>query len=90
MNDRKLIGIGIAGVAAAAICCVTPIAVVALGVLGLSSLVGWIDPAVLAAAIASVGLIAYGVYRRQRNATVLADGCCGPADSVDPAKEATR
>jgi mercuric ion transport protein len=83
VNDRRLIGMGVAGVVAATLCCATPVAVVVLGVLGLSSFMGWIDPVSLAVASGSAGLVAYGVYRR-RTAARVADGGC------DSAKAGTR
>lgn len=80
MSDRRLIGIGIAGVVAAAVCCATPVAVLALGALGLASLVVWIDPALLVVALVGASLIGYGLYRRCRGSPAgVADKCCDDA-----------
>jgi mercuric ion transport protein len=66
MNDRKLIGIGAAGMALAALCCATPVLVVALGAIGLSGFVGWLDPVLLPAVLIFGSLLVYGVYRQHR------------------------
>ena len=88
MSDRKLIGIGIAGVVAAVVCCATPVAVLALGALGLASLAVWIDPAVLVVALVGASLIGYGLYRRRRGGLAgVANNCC---DSPGAKKAAPR
>ena len=43
MNDRTLLGTGIAGTVIAAICCFTPALVILLGVVGLSAWLAWLD-----------------------------------------------
>ncbi|PCJ60467.1 MAG: hypothetical protein COA65_03850 [Rhodospirillaceae bacterium] len=57
---------GIIGSVLVAICCFTPALVLLLGVLGLSAWVGWLDHVLLPALLGFLGLIAYGVYLRQR------------------------
>lgn len=49
MTDRKRLGIGLVGMAIAALCCFTPILVLLLGALGLSAAVGWLDLVLLPA-----------------------------------------
>ena len=65
MNERRLIGLGAIGMAVAALCCATPALVVALGAIGLSGLVAWLDPLLLPAILVFGGLLAYGAYRHQ-------------------------
>ena len=43
MNDRSLLRLGGIGAIVVAICCVTPVLVVTLGVVGLSAWVGGLD-----------------------------------------------
>lgn len=66
MNDRKLLGTGIAGTVIAALCCFTPVLVVLLGVVGLSAVLGWIDYVLFPALAFFIGLTIYAVYRRQK------------------------
>jgi mercuric ion transport protein len=70
MNDRRLIGLGAIGMAVAALCCATPALVVALGAVGLSGLVAWLDPLLLPAILIFGGLLAYGVYRHHHRAAL--------------------
>ena len=66
MSDKRLLGIGIAGTAIAALCCFTPILVVLLGVVGLSAALGWLDYVLLPALAFFVGLTIYAVCRRRK------------------------
>ena len=43
MNDSALIKTGAIGAVVAAICCATPVLVIALGAVGLSALTGYLD-----------------------------------------------
>ena len=43
ISDRNLLRTGIAGSVVTAICCVTPVLVIAFGILGVSAWLGWID-----------------------------------------------
>ena len=43
MDDRGLLGTGIAGTAIAVVCCFTPALVILLGALGLSAWLAWLD-----------------------------------------------
>ncbi|MEQ1613002.1 MAG: mercury resistance system transport protein MerF [Hyphomicrobiaceae bacterium] len=68
MNDSALIRTGIVGAVIAAICCATPILVIALGAVGLSAVTGYLDYVLLPALALSIGLIAFGVYKRRQGA----------------------
>lgn len=43
ISNRNLLRTGIAGAVVTAICCVTPVLVIAFGILGVSAWLGWID-----------------------------------------------
>ena len=58
---------GITGSVIAAICCATPVLVIALGVLGLSAWVGWLDYVLIPALVVFVGITIYA-WRRRRAA----------------------
>lgn len=66
MDDRKLIGVGIAGTAAAAVCCFTPLLVALLAAVGLSVVVGWLDYVLIPALLAFPALVVYGLLRMRR------------------------
>ncbi len=67
MNDRKLLGVGIAGTVIAAICCFTPVLVVLLGVVGLSAWVGGLDYVLFPALAVFIGITVYALVRRAKN-----------------------
>ena len=52
MKDATIVKTGIVGSVIAAICCATPVLVIALGAVGLSAWLGWIERARRAAATA--------------------------------------
>jgi mercuric ion transport protein len=66
VNDRNLLRTGIVGSVATALCCVTPVLVIALGALGLSAAVGWLDVVLFPLLAVFLGLTGYGLYRRRR------------------------
>lgn len=66
MNDRNLLRTGIVGSVATALCCVTPVLVIALGALGLSAALGWLDYLLFPMLAGFLGLTGYGLYRRRR------------------------
>lgn len=68
MNDRALVRTGIVGAVIAAICCVTPILVVLLPLAGLGAWLASADLMAFSLLAASLGLIAWGLYRRRSNA----------------------
>ncbi len=80
MKDAAILKTGIAGSGIAAICCATPVLVIALGAVGLSAWLGWIDYVLLPALAVFLAMTAYGLWWRQRAAA-----CC--ADEVKTPKE---
>lgn len=68
MKDRdgtKMLKTGLIGAAVAAVCCFTPLLVVALGAIGLSGLVGWWLDLILFPALGFFLLLTgYAFYRR--------------------------
>jgi mercuric ion transport protein len=64
VNDRNMLRTGYWSSAIAAICCFTPALVVLLGFAGLSAFVGWLDYGLFPMLFASMGLVAYALYRR--------------------------
>ncbi|WP_054313288.1 mercury resistance system transport protein MerF [Mesorhizobium sp. 1M-11] len=65
MNDRALIRTGSAGAIVAAICCVTPILAVLLPLVGLGARLASADLLAFSLLAVSLGLIAWGLYRRR-------------------------
>ncbi len=66
MNDKTLLRTGIAGSVIVALCCVTPILVVAVSALGLAAIVGWLDFVLFPALAFFLGLTAYALIRQRR------------------------
>ncbi len=64
MNDKTLLRI--AGSVIVALCCVTPILVVAVSALGLAAVVGWLDFLLFPLLAFFLGLTAYALIRRGR------------------------
>ena len=77
MNDTTLIKTGAVGAVIAAVCCATPVLVIALGAVGLSALTGYLDYVLLPILALCIGVIGYGFYRRRQTAAA----CC-TADST--------
>jgi mercuric ion transport protein len=73
MSDRKLLGTGVVGSVIAALCCFTPILVVALGVVGLSAAVGWLDYVLFPALALFMGITVYALIRMQRRKAAKAE-----------------
>ncbi|SET24642.1 mercury resistance system transport protein MerF [Oceanicella actignis] len=65
-RDRRLLAVGAVGTAVAALCCFTPLLVVALGALGLSAALGWLDYVLLPALAFFVALTVYALLRARR------------------------
>jgi mercuric ion transport protein len=68
-NSRITLKTGIIGSVVTAICCATPILVLALGAFGLSAWLGWVDYVLLPMLAVFIGMTAYGAYglwRRRR------------------------
>jgi mercuric ion transport protein len=74
MNDATLIKTGAIGAGVAAICCATPVLVIALGAVGLSALTGYLDYVLLPILALCIGVLSYGLYKRRQNAAA----CCEP------------
>ena len=65
MRDRTLITTGIVGAAVAAVCCATPLLVVAFGAVGLTAWPAKADYVLIPALILCLALVVFGLYRRQ-------------------------
>jgi mercuric ion transport protein len=77
MDDKKVMWTGGIGAVIAAICCVTPVLVIALGAVGLTALVAYLDYVLLPALAVCLAVVGYGFYMgRQRQAA------CGDRDVV--------
>lgn len=64
MDNRNLLKTGIAGSVIAAVCCATPILVIAFAALGLSAWVGWLDYVLLPMLAVFAGMTIYALWRR--------------------------
>lgn len=65
MSNRNLLRTGIVGAAITAICCVTPVLVIAFGALGVSAWLGWIDFVLFALLAMFIGIIIFALSRRR-------------------------
>ena len=65
MKDATLIRTGAVGAVIAAVCCATPVLVIALGAVGLAAVAAYLDYVLLPALAVCLGLIGYGLYLRQ-------------------------
>lgn len=83
MNRNGLMTFGLAGAAVTALCCFTPILVGLLGLIGLGAVTGYLDSVLLPVLAAFLGLVLYGLSRRNREDIA---GCC----SGHSAKEQVR
>lgn len=67
MDDKKVMLTGGIGAVIAAISCATPVLVIALGAVGLTASVAYLDYVLLPALAGCLALVGYGFYmRRQR------------------------
>lgn len=82
MNNRTLVKTGIIGSVIAALCCFTPVLVVALGTVGLAAWIGWLDYVLLPALASFIGLTGYAYYRQRQQ---KAHECCA-VETQDPAR----
>ena len=64
----RMMAIGFVGTVVAAICCFTPALVVALGAIGLSAWLGWLDFVLLPALAVFIGIVVYAAVARPRGA----------------------
>lgn len=65
MKDR-LLEVGVIGTVVAAICCFTPILVVALGAVGLSAAIGYLDFVLFPALAIFLAIMGYALWRRRK------------------------
>lgn len=68
MKDAILIWTGAVGAVIAAVCCVTPLLVIALGVFGLAGVTAYLDYVLLPALAVCIGLFSYGLFLRRQAA----------------------
>lgn len=68
MNNPLLLRIGIVGTVVAAVCCFTPALVLALGAVGLSAWLGWLDYVLLPALVVFLAITLIAVARSRRGA----------------------
>jgi len=66
MKPETMAKTGIVGAAVAAVFCLTPALVAALGFLGLSAAAGWLDYVLLPAFAVFAVMAGYGLWRRRR------------------------
>ena len=66
MGNSKLLNLGLIGTVISALCCFTPILVIVLGAVGLSSALGWLDYFLLPALLVFVALTVYALIRRKK------------------------
>ena len=65
MTNRKLLRVGLVGSAVVAVCCFTPVLVLLLGVIGVSTVVGWLDYVLFPALIFFLGLTAFALWKKR-------------------------
>jgi hypothetical protein len=63
MEPRSLLRTGIIGTIVVLICCITPVLVVLLGVVGLSAAVGWLDYVLFPALVVFAGITIYAMMK---------------------------
>ena len=64
---NKLLGVGIAGSAVAALCCFTPVLVWFLAAFGLSVYAGYLDPILLPTLLVFLAITGYAIWRRRKH-----------------------
>ena len=65
IKDR-LLQVGVLGSIIAALCCFTPVLVILLGAVGLSSMTGYLDLVLLPALAIFLAITGYALWRRSR------------------------
>lgn len=65
MNNNKMLATGLIGTVIAALCCFTPLLVIALGAVGLSAILGYFDYILLPALGLFILMTIFALYRRQ-------------------------
>ena len=64
MTNNKMLRTSCASTGIAALCCFSPILIIALGAVGLSAWLGWVDFVLFPMLFASLGVVAYALYLR--------------------------
>ncbi len=77
MDHKLCVRTGVTGAVIAAVCCFTPLLVVAFGALGVSAWLGWIDLVLLPALALFVALTVYGLTLRSKTAAKAASQAAG-------------
>ena len=72
---KRLLWTGLIGSGVVALCCLTPILVVLLGVVGLGAFTGYLDYVLLPALVLFLGLAVYAGTRQQQDTN---GACCTP------------
>jgi Membrane transport protein MerF len=70
---QRLLWTGLIGIGTVALCCVTPLLMALLGVIGLATITGYLDYVLLPVMAVCLGLAVYVVSRRCRASTHT---CC--------------
>lgn len=70
MSQSKLLKVGVVGTIISALCCFTPLLVVLLGAIGLSSIPGWLDFVLLPALAFFLLLTIYALVRRNSQSKI--------------------
>ena len=65
MNNNKMLATSLIGTVIAALCCFTPLLVMALGAVGLSAILGYLDYILLPALGLFILMTIFALYRRQ-------------------------
>jgi hypothetical protein len=76
LANKKLLWVGLYGIAIAAVSWLTPVFVVALDAIGLSVPRAWIDTVMAVALAIFIGLTMYALVRMGR-LKIVSGGCCG-------------
>jgi hypothetical protein len=77
-QSKRLLWTGLIGSGMIALCCLTPILVLLLGVIGLGAITGYLDYVLLPALAVFLGL---AVYAGTRQRQVTGGTCCTPHES---------
>ncbi|MEM5503159.1 mercury resistance system transport protein MerF [Ahrensia kielensis] len=64
MSNNKLLATGLIGTLIAGLCCFTPILVIFLGIVGLSSIIGYLDYVLLPALGVFILISVYAIWKR--------------------------
>lgn len=65
---NRMLSIGAAGAGVTALCCFTPVLVIALGAAGLSAALAWLDFVLLPMLTVFVAMTGYGLWLRSKRA----------------------